>query len=361
MSETTNTTNKQYLDLTGLTQYDGKIKGVISEGVKDAKDYADGLGTNYEAAGAVSAAVAALEAGSIKTNADNIATTDGKIGELSGLTTANKTNIISAINEVSAAVEAGGQGAVVSVTPGDSADGLVKVYTISQGTTEVGKINVPKDMVVSSGSVVTVTDDNKASYNNQAAGTYIRLELANSDTPIYVNVKDLVDEYTAATGDSASQIQVAINERAISATIQEKAVSKAHLDETVQATLNKADNAESVATSKANAAQAAAEATASADATKKANAAQAAAEATASADATKKANAAQAAAEATASADATTKASAAQTAAIAAAATDATTKADAAQTAAKAYTDTEIAKIAAITTSEIDALFTTTA
>ena len=51
------------------------------------------------------------------------------------------------------------------------------------------------------------------------------------------------------------------------------------------------------ATSKANAAQAAAEATASADATSKANAAQAAAEATASADATSKANAAQAAAE----------------------------------------------------------------
>jgi hypothetical protein len=76
-------------------------------------------------------------------------------------------------------------------------------------------------------------------------------------------------------------------------------------------------DAASDATTKANAAQAAAEATASADATSKANAAQAAAEATASADATTKANAAQAAAEATASADATSKANAAQAAAIA--------------------------------------------
>jgi hypothetical protein len=59
-------------------------------------------------------------------------------------------------------------------------------------------------------------------------------------------------------------------------------------------------------------AQAAAEATASADATSKANAAQAAAELTASADATSKANAAQAAAELTASGDATTKANAAE-------------------------------------------------
>jgi len=74
------------------------------------------------------------------------------------------------------------------------------------------------------------------------------------------------------------------------------------------------------ATGKANAAQAAAEATAAADATTKANAAQAAAEATAAADATTKANAAQAAAEATAAADATTKANAAQAAAEATAA-----------------------------------------
>lgn len=55
---------------------------------------------------------------------------------------------------------------------------------------------------------------------------------------------------------------------------------------------------EAYADGKASAAQAAAEATAAADATQKANAAQAAAEATASADATQKANAAQAAAEA---------------------------------------------------------------
>jgi hypothetical protein len=71
------------------------------------------------------------------------------------------------------------------------------------------------------------------------------------------------------------------------------------------------------ATTKANAAQSAAESTASADATSKANAAQSAAESTASADATAKADAAQAAAESTASADATTKADAAQAAAIA--------------------------------------------
>jgi hypothetical protein len=77
-----------------------------------------------------------------------------------------------------------------------------------------------------------------------------------------------------------------------------------------------------------------------------ADAAQAAAEATASADATSKANAAKTAAEATASADATSKANAAQSAAISAAATDATTKANAAQAAAIAHAD-------ALTTSDV--------
>jgi len=103
------------------------------------------------------------------------------------------------------------------------------------------------------------------------------------------------------------------------------------------------------ATTKANAAQAAAEATASADATSKANAAQAAAIAAAAADATTKANAAQAAAEATASADATTKANAAQSAAVATASADATSKANAAQAAAisssNTYTDGKVADL----------------
>ena len=93
------------------------------------------------------------------------------------------------------------------------------------------------------------------------------------------------------------------------------------------------------ATTKADAAQAAA----ALDATAKANAAQAAAIETAALDATAKANAAQAAAIAAAATDASTKANAAQAAAIATAAGDATTKANAAEAGAKAYADGVVA------------------
>ena len=79
--------------------------------------------------------------------------------------------------------------------------------------------------------------------------------------------------------------------------------------------------------------------TAAADATSKADAAQADAEATASADATSKANTAKSEAISTASADATSKANAA----IATASADATSKANAAETAAKAHADQVVA------------------
>lgn len=62
-------TEKKYVDFTGLTTYDGKIKALINskdaDTLKAAKDYADGLADNYDAAGS---AASALEAA--KTYAD---------------------------------------------------------------------------------------------------------------------------------------------------------------------------------------------------------------------------------------------------------------------------------------------------
>lgn len=57
---------KKYLDLTGLGQYDAKIKALIDSKdaatLKGAKDYADGLAGNYDAAGSAASAQAAAEA-----------------------------------------------------------------------------------------------------------------------------------------------------------------------------------------------------------------------------------------------------------------------------------------------------------
>ena len=53
---------KQFLSKEGLQYYDGKIKGYVAEQIADAKEYADGLATNYDAAGSAAAAEAAAKA-----------------------------------------------------------------------------------------------------------------------------------------------------------------------------------------------------------------------------------------------------------------------------------------------------------
>jgi hypothetical protein len=187
--------------------------------VKTAKDYADEK-------------VKALADGQVATNKANIEklngdeTTDGsvkkavkdsadainaKIGTLADLDTTAKTDLVGAINEVLQSVEAGGTGSVVTMTTDTTTDGYLKTYTFKQGNTEIGKVDIPKDLVIQSGEIVVDPD-------GQTAGTYLKLTIANQTAPVYINVADLVDAYTAQA--SAAQIQLAISDtNEISATI----------------------------------------------------------------------------------------------------------------------------------------------
>lgn len=75
---------KKYVSLDKLGLYDEKIKGVISAGdaaaLQSAKDYADGLASNYDAAGSAASAQAAANL-----------YTDGKITEVNGVVAGVKT------------------------------------------------------------------------------------------------------------------------------------------------------------------------------------------------------------------------------------------------------------------------------
>lgn len=144
------------------------------------------------------------------------------MGDVDGLSTENKT-VVGAINEVLAAVGTGGTAAVVTITTDTTTDGALKSYTVKQGTTTVGVIDIPKDMVVQSGEVVT----NPA---GQPEGTYIKLVLANAtNDEIFVNVGNLVDIYKAKA--SATQVQLAIDPttREISASIVAGSVTATEL------------------------------------------------------------------------------------------------------------------------------------
>ena len=237
---------KKFLDYAGLQTYDELIKGVITTGdsttLQSAKDYSDSLADNYD------------PAGTAQTKADEV---KAIIGNTEDLDTTAKTDIVSAINEVLDVVDAGGAGSVVTIDTSVTTEGYAKSYTIKQGGASVGTIDIPKDMVVSSGTVEKDPAD-------QAPGTYLVLTLANATSDkIYINVGTLVDIYTAKA--SATQVQLAINSvtREISATIvaggvgtteladnavttikiADANVTKAKLATAVQTSLDKADSA----------------------------------------------------------------------------------------------------------------------
>lgn len=182
---------------------------------------------------------------------------EAKIGNLENLNTTAKSDLVSAINEVLVAVGAGGTAAAVTMDTSVTTAGMAKSYTLKQGETKIGTIDIPKDMVVKSGEVVVNPE-------GQTEGTYIVLTLANTtEDKIYVNVGTLVDIYKAKA--NATQIQIAIDSatREISATvvagsitsteladaavvtakIADGNVTKAKLSTEVQTTLDKADSA----------------------------------------------------------------------------------------------------------------------
>ena len=87
--------------------------------------------------------------------------------------------------------------------------GVLKVYTIKQGGTSVGTINIPKDLVVTSGSVVKGTwDGNTFTENVSGSGTALKLVIANQPNPVYINTLDLVKDHTGGNGIAISETNV---------------------------------------------------------------------------------------------------------------------------------------------------------
>lgn len=159
---------------------------------------------------------------------------DTKVGSLENLDTTDKDNIVDAINEVRRSVSSGGTAAVVTLSESSSED-YAKIYTLKQGDNTVGTINIPKDMVVQSGTV-------EVNPEGQPEGTYMVLTLANAtNDKLYINVGSLVDIYTVEA--KAAQVQLAIDPatRAISATIVAGSIGTAELADNAIVTAKIAD------------------------------------------------------------------------------------------------------------------------
>ena len=128
----------------------------------------------------------------------------------------------------------------IGVTAKETANaGYLKSYTFTGPNGTPIDIDIPKDLVVKSGEVITATTETGLVKGDK----YIKLTIANQDeSPIYIAVKDLVDVYTAQA--NAAQVQLAISgTNEISATIKPGSIAKADLATDVQGSLDKADAA----------------------------------------------------------------------------------------------------------------------
>lgn len=141
--------------------------------------------------------------------------------------------------------------APVTMTEAAGSGDVLKTYTFTQNGKPIGTINLAKELVVTNGAIVEIDGVKN-----------LQLTIANQTAPVNIPVTDLVDVYTAKA--NAAQVQVAIsntneisasvvkgsiaaNELAANAVVTAKIadgnVTKAKLETTVQASLNKADSA----------------------------------------------------------------------------------------------------------------------
>lgn len=136
----------------------------------------------------------------------------GKIDKVVGATSGNF-----AILDSEGNIADSGKNAIsfsISLTESES-DGFAKKYTFSQGGTEIGSIDIPKDMVISSGKIEEIADGTVIHEGEYLpAGKYLVLTISNDTSDkIYIPVTDLASVYTGGTGitiDSNNVISVKV-------------------------------------------------------------------------------------------------------------------------------------------------------
>lgn len=139
----------------------------------------------------------------------------------------------------------------VSIDESSASEEFSKVYTIKQGDSQIGQINIPKDMVVRSARVEVLTEQDEKQHE---AGTYIVLVIADSaEDEIWINVTTLIDIYTAE--QDAKEIQLTVDQETniISAKIVDNSITKTKLAEELLEAINKAEKSiQSITTGQTN-------------------------------------------------------------------------------------------------------------
>lgn len=217
------------------------VAGSVDKKVKDAID-ALGSGTAQTVSGKAiisvteSAGVVTAESGNIDAQYVNY-TPQGEEGAKDTLNTNVQTVLAEIFQKIANNAKAGEvavykNGTKVSAI---AADG--ETYTIKQGTTDVATINIAKDMVVSSGSVITATGtetDVPTGTTLNVGEKYVRLVIKDSTDGknIYIAVNDLYDDYTFTDTD---EIDFTESNNDVTASIKTGSIAESKLDSALQA------------------------------------------------------------------------------------------------------------------------------
>ena len=197
--------------------------GAATKALEDAKTYADGKDA---------AIAAAKKAGDdAQTAVDAL---DERVGALPEGATA--TTVVGYVDEKIGKIPAQTD-YTVTVTP-STPDGVAKRYNIKQTATNLDvNIDIPKDMVVESGTVETKAEAGAWG----EAGTYLHLVLANAtEDNIYINVDSLI-EYVTSGSKVGDQIVIDVSaDHKVTATLTEGSVTLAQLHADVQTAIGKA-------------------------------------------------------------------------------------------------------------------------
>lgn len=214
----------------GAKKYADNVESTLKGTASDTKDSETIMGAKVFATDLVESLDVARQAESGK-YMKAITETDGKVSAEFGQVAAGEVSIADendhftgdtvedALNEL---FEQSGDGSKVTVEEVTSGlDGsILKAYKIWQGDTSVagnlkGTINIPKDLVVTSGSVVRGTwSGDTFTEDAQGADKALKLTIANQSAPVYINVLDLVKDHTAGNGiniSSTNEISVVLD------------------------------------------------------------------------------------------------------------------------------------------------------
>ena len=231
-SEESGTSTSHHITV-GVKQAAGKITSVtVSDSdiasaellgtINDTKDKATAFGRIAQEAADREAAIGALNFGPVgdtgkvitaitQTNGVVNATADtlsaSSVAFRSSGTSFTADNVKDALDTL---YTRSGDGSKVTLEDAEGTEsGVLKVYTIKQGGTTVGTINIPKDLVVTSGSVVKGTwNDGTFTEDVSGSGTALKLVIANQTNPVYINTLDLVKDHTAGNGIAISDTNV---------------------------------------------------------------------------------------------------------------------------------------------------------